>query len=126
MNLFLTIATSIFVVFPFIVSIYLYIVYRWLGRPLSVRRNADYTTPFLFLSVYVIAHTIFGEGTGYWILIATIVTGLLFAIYEKVRSQDFAIGLFFRKMWRLFFIVLVIAYVLLMITSLVLMLIDQA
>lgn len=104
---------GIFVLFPFGVSVSLLIVYRRIGKKPTVKKIADLTTPFLFLSIYFTAHVIFGDGVGFTIAIASIVIALFFTIYEYRRVKDFQIVYLLRKVWRLFFILLMIAYFLL-------------
>lgn len=116
---FLSILMGILAVFPFLISLSLFMFTRWTGRSFSMRKNADYTTPFLFLSVYIIAHTLFGDGVGYVLCIVSIVIVIAFAIYEKRRVKDFKIGILLRKAWRLYFIILVFVYIILIVIGLV-------
>lgn len=104
---------GVIVLFPFGVSISLLIVYHRIGKKPTVKRIADLTTPFLFLSIYFTAYAIFGDGVGFTIAIASIVIALFFTIYEYRRVKDFQIVDLLRKVWRLFFILLMIAYFLL-------------
>lgn len=120
----LSVLIGILVVFPFFMSLCMYIYARWKGRPFSVRKSADYTTPFLFLSVYIIAHTLFGDGVGYILLVATIIIMIGLAIYEKIRRKDFQIGVLLRRAWRLYFIILVFSYIVLIVIGLVWTIID--
>lgn len=108
------------VVFPFMISIILLLFHRSMGRKMTIKRLADYTTVFLFLSVYVIAYSIFGEGVGPIIAIASIVIVLIFAVFERKHVKEFHIIHLLRKVWRLFFIILIIVYFLLMIIGIIL------
>lgn len=117
---FFSVLIGIIVLFPFGISICLLLFYRRIGRKLTMKKIADYTTPFLFLSTYITAHAIFGEGVGYIIAIVAIVITLIFAVYERRRAKDFKITYLLRKVWRLFFILLIIVYCLLIIIGLVL------
>ena len=60
----LSILTGIIVLFPFIITIGFLIGMRRMGKaPAAViGKAADFTTPFLFLSVYFTSLTIFGKG----------------------------------------------------------------
>lgn len=124
MSTFIAILIGITIVFPFLVSVFFLILKKWTGRTITMKTNADYTTPFLFASVYVIARSLFGGGVGYTLFIIAILIGLLYAIYEKRRVKDFEISKLFRKVWRLYFIFLVIAYILLIVIGLVLAIIH--
>lgn len=116
----LSVLIGAIVVFPFVISFCLLILYRQVRRKPTMKKIADYTTPFLFLSVYVIAHTIFGEGVGFIMSVISLVLALGFAVHERRRVKDFNIVNLLRKVWRLFFIILLVVYFLLMITGLVL------
>lgn len=124
MSTFITILIGIMIVSPILVSVFFLIFKKWTGRTITMKTRADYITPFLFASVYIIARALFGDGVGYTLLIIAIVIGLLYAIYEKRRVKDFEISRLFRKIWRLYFILLFIAYVLLMTMGLVLAIIH--
>lgn len=121
----LSILIGIIALFPFIISICLLLFYRQVGRKPTIRKIADYTTPFLFLSVYLIAHTIFGDGVGYIIALTAVTIVLIFAVYERKRVKDFEIMYLLRKAWRVFFILLLIVYILLLIVGLILTIIDH-
>lgn len=121
----LSILIGIIALFPFIISICLLLFYRKVGRKPTMRKVADYTTPFLFLSVYLIAHTIYGDGVGYIIALIAVAIILIFAIRERKRVKDFEILYLLRKAWRVFFILLLIAYVLLIIIGVILAIIEH-
>lgn len=119
MSTFIAVLIGIIIVCPFLLSIWLSILKKWTGRQISMKRQADYTTPFLFVSVYIIARTLFGSGVGYIISIIAITIVLLYAIYEKRRVKDFKISPLLRKVWRLYFVILVISYLVLIIIGVV-------
>lgn len=121
----LSILIGVIVLFPFIISICLLLFYRQVGRKPTMRKIADYTTPFLFLSVYMIAYTIFGEGVGYIISIIAVIIILFIAIRERQRVKDFEVMYLLRKGWRVFFLLLLIVYILLMIIGVILTIIDH-
>lgn len=122
---FLSFLVGSIAIFPFVVSIVLLFFHRSIGRKISMKNIADYTTVFLFLSVYMIAHSLFGDGVGYIIAIVSIVIILAFAVLERRRVKDFHIVQLLRKVWRLFFILLMIVYFLLMIIGLTLTIYTQ-
>lgn len=124
-GIFLSFLVGSIAIFPFIVSIVLLFFHRSIGKKMSMKKIADYTTLFLFVSVYMIAHSLFGDGVGYMIAIVSIVIVLVFAVWERKRVKDFQIVQLLRKVWRLFFIILIAVYFLLMIIGLILTIYAQ-
>lgn len=119
---------GLIILFPFIITFLTLFIYRRMGRaPISVLGEAaDLTTPFLFLSTYIVGRTIFEEGVGFYMMIIFVVITILYAIYERVKVKEFRITRLLRKIWRLLFLVLVIVYILLIIVGLILKIIDYA
>ena len=124
----LSVVFSILIFCPFIVTILVLMIYRRRGTaPVSVLgQAADLTTPFLFLSVYIIARTIYGDLVGVYISITSIIIIIIYSIVEKMKVKDFMIKRFLRKVWRLFFLLLSSSYVILLIIGLVLKIIEYA
>ena len=119
LNSLLSILTGIIVLFPFLITIVFLIGMRKMGKaPAAViGKAADFTTPFLFLSVYITSLTIFGKGTGFYILSIAILIAILFAIAERVKEKDFLIKRVVQKTWRLYFLLLSLAYVVLLVVG---------
>ncbi|MCM3742742.1 DUF3397 domain-containing protein [Sporosarcina luteola] len=116
-NVFLSILFGILVVCPFIITIVFLIIMRRMGKaPAAVIRNAaDFTTAFLFLSVYITSMTIFGKGTGFYLTSSAILIAIFVAIVERVKEKEFKIGRVMHKTWRLFFLLLSFSYVILLV-----------
>ncbi|HEX5563896.1 MAG TPA: DUF3397 family protein [Sporosarcina sp.] len=112
----LSILTGIIVLFPFLITIIFLVVMRKMGRaPAAViGKAADFTTPFLFLSVYITSWSIFGKGTGFYITSIAILVAIFFAVVERVREKEFQIGRVLQKTWRLYFLLLSLVYVVLL------------
>ncbi|AOV08353.1 DUF3397 domain-containing protein [Sporosarcina ureilytica] len=115
---------AVIVVFPFIVSVCLLFLYQRIGRAPTIRKIADLTTPFLFFSIYMISHTIFGDGVGYTIVILALSIIIIYAVFERRRVKDFQIIRLIRKVWRLYFLLLIAAYMILILIGLVLKIIE--
>ena len=118
---FFTVLFGMIVLFPFLITFLILIIYKRKGRaPVSVLgQAADLTTPFLFLSVYFVALTIFGTGVGFYIVVGSILIIIAYAIYERVNVKDFRIFRLLRKTWRLYFLVLASVYILLLIAGVI-------
>ena len=113
----LSIFTGIIVLFPFLITIAYLIGMRRRGKAPAVviGKAADFTTPFLFLSVYITSLTIFGKGTGFYIMSIAILLAILIAVMERMKVKEFRIIRVIQKTWRLYFLLLSIAYVVLLI-----------
>lgn len=119
-NGFLSILTGIIVLFPFLITILFLIGMRKMGKaPAAViGKAADFTTPFLFLSVYITSMTIFGKGTGFYITAIAILIAILFTVVERLKEKEFQITRVMQKTWRLYFLVLSFTYIVLLIIGL--------
>ena len=124
----LSVLFGVLVLCPYIITILVLLIYRRLGKaPVSVLgQAADFTTPFLFFSVYIIARTIFGELVGVYLSVIAILLILIFAILEKMNVKEFLIKRLFRRVWRLYFLLLSISYIILLFTGLILKIIEYA
>lgn len=120
MKFVLEVLVGLITLFPFIVSMGLVLLFRKLKYKYTVRKIADYTTPFLFLSVYIIAYSMVGDGVGFIIATIAILLVLVFAIIEKRRQPYFSVINLFRRVWRLYFLILTIVYLLLIIIRVIL------
>lgn len=119
-NALLSILTGIIVLFPFLITIIFLVVMRKMGKaPATViGKAADFTTPFLFLSVYITSITVFGEGTGFYISAIAIFIAIILAVVERLKEKEFQIGRVMQKTWRLYFLLLSFAYVILLVVGL--------
>ena len=124
----LSVLFGITVLFPFIWTFFILVIYKRLGiAPSSVLGPAaDMTTPLLFLSVYVISRTIFGNGVGYYIITIAIIIMIIYSIYEKMNVKELRIIRLLRKIWRLFFLILVAAYFILLIIGVIVKIFEYA
>ena len=128
MKTILSVLFSIVVLFPFIWMFLILVIYKRRGiAPSSVLGPAaDMTTPLLFLSVYVISQTVFGNGVGYYIVTIAIIIMIIYSIYEKMNVKELRIIRLLRKIWRLFFLILVAAYFILLIIGVIVKIIAYA
>lgn len=128
MSGFISTIFGVIIVFPFIVTFLLLEYFRRRGKAPSsvIGFAADLTTPFLFLAVYVVSHTIFGSGTGLYIAFIAIILTIVYAVIERLKVKEFRIVVLLRKMWRLFFLILVVTYILLLIVGTILKIVEYA
>lgn len=114
------------ILFPFIVTIAFMVVMRKMGKaPASILGlAADVTTPLLFLAVYVVSQAVFGSGIWVYIMGIAIIIAIVYAFIERSKAKEFRIARLLRKTWRFYFLVLLAAYVILLITGLVMKIVE--
>lgn len=117
---------GVIVLFPFIIMIMLFFIYRRRGKApaLVIGRVSDLTTPFLLASVFIIAQTVFKQEVGIYLLMILLVLAMIFTVLEWKRVKDFKVKRLLSKIWRRFFIVLAFVYVVLLATGVVLTVIE--
>lgn len=127
-NTMLSVLSSIVLLFPFIVTLLVLLISKRMGKaPISVLGiAADLTTPLLFLSVYVVARSIFGAGVGFYIMITAVIIVLIYSVFEKKNVKEFRIIRLLRKVWRLFFLVLGSSYLLLLLIGVAMKILEYA
>ncbi|MCG7342774.1 DUF3397 domain-containing protein [Sporosarcina sp. ACRSL] len=113
----LSILLGIIVLFPFIITIAFLVGMRKLGKAPAavVGKAADFTTPFLFFSVYITSMTIFGKGTGFYITAIALLLAIFIAVIERIKQKEFKITRVVQKTWRLYFLLLSLSYIVLLI-----------
>ncbi|MFJ7933044.1 DUF3397 family protein [Sporosarcina sp. NPDC096371] len=116
------------ILFPYIITLLFLVVMRKMGKaPASiVGLAADVTTPFLFLTVYIVSRTIIGEGAGIYIAGMAILIAIVRIVIERVKVKEFQIMRLLRKTWRLYFIVLTVSYILLLIGGIILKVVEYS
>lgn len=111
---------GIIILFPFFVTIAFMVVMRKMGKaPVSILGlAADITTPLLFLAVYVVSLVVFGQEVWIYIIGIAIIIAIVYAFIERSKVKEFQIARLLRKTWRFYFLVLLAAYIILLITGL--------
>ena len=112
--------------FPYIIMFFILIIIKKMGRaPASViGLAADVTTPFLFLTVYVVSRTIIGEGIGVYIAVIALMIAIIRIVIERVKVKEFQIAHLLRKTWRLYFLVLTVSYILLLLGGIIMKVVE--
>ncbi|WP_203246135.1 DUF3397 domain-containing protein [Sporosarcina beigongshangi] len=112
--------------FPYVVTLIFLIIMRKRGRAPSsvIGLAADITTPFLFITVYIIFRTIIGEGAGVYIIGVALLLAIVSVILERIKVKEFQITRLLRKTWRLYFLVLTVSYVLLLFVGIIMKVIE--
>ncbi|MHA6258608.1 DUF3397 domain-containing protein [Sporosarcina sp. CAU 1771] len=119
---------GVLIIFPFLVTLLVLMYLRKKGKApsKSIGFAADVTTPFLFIAVYVCSRVIFEIGTVFYIAVISVIIPIIFAVIERFKGKDFRIGLILRRSWRLYFIILSFAYILLLVAGIVLKIVEYA
>ncbi|WP_342512695.1 DUF3397 domain-containing protein [Sporosarcina sp. FSL K6-1522] len=117
---------GIVIVCPFVVTLAFLIIRKKLGKsPASgIGLAVDVTTPLLFLAVYIISRTIVGEGVEVYVAGIALIIAIVYAVIERLKVKEFQILRLLRKIWRLYFLILLSAYFVLIGVGLVLKIID--
>ncbi|QTD42410.1 DUF3397 domain-containing protein [Sporosarcina sp. Te-1] len=112
---------GILILFPFIVTLLYLLIVRQTGKASrrSFGQAADVTTPFLFLAVYIVSDSIFGAHAGIYVVVIAILIAIGYSVIERLKVKEFEIMHLLKKIWRLFFLLLVTAYALLLIIGLI-------
>lgn len=117
---------GIVIVCPFVVTLAFLIIRKKLGKSpaTGIGLAADVTTPLLFLAVYIISRTIVGEGVEVYVAGIALIIAIVYAVIERLKVKEFQILRLLRKIWRLYFLILLSAYFVLIGVGLVLKIID--
>lgn len=117
---------AVFILLPFVITLAIIVSMRKKGRALSAVMGyaADWTTPLLFISVYIIGRSIFGEGIALYLAGIALIIAIIYAVFERFRVKEFRIVRLLRKVWRLFFLVLSTTYLILLMVGIILKVIE--
>lgn len=126
MNGVISMLFGVVILFPYIVTLLFLVIVRKMGKaPASaIGLAADVTTPFLFLTVYIVSRTVFGEGVGVYIAGISIMIAIFHVLIERVKVKEFQIVRLLRKTWRLYFLVLTVSYVLLILVGIIVKVVE--
>ncbi|EGQ27292.1 MULTISPECIES: DUF3397 family protein [Sporosarcina] len=114
--------------FPFLILIVCLILSKKIGVSPSRRFGfaVDWTTPFLGVSVTVLIHTIWDQWLGFYVAGTVCILAILFSIVERLQMKEFRTFLVLRKTWRVYFLLLTCAYILLLGIGIALQIIQYA
>ncbi|MCZ2258880.1 DUF3397 family protein [Sporosarcina sp. G11-34] len=126
MSTFISVLVGVLIACPFFVTIALLFFFRRKGKSPAkvIGFAADVTTPFLFLAIYIISRSIFEIEVGFYIAIIAVILAIVYAVIERTKRKEFQVVQFLRKTWRLFFLTLAMAYIVLLVLGVVLKIID--
>ncbi|MBD7907222.1 DUF3397 family protein [Sporosarcina gallistercoris] len=112
---------SLIIILPYLMTLFLFFSLK-VSRKSSVRSfriAADITVPLLFLSVCVLLRVVANIHADFFLLAGVLVTGIGFAVAERIRSKDFRIQYMLRNFWRMLFLILSLFYLVLLLLGVV-------
>ena len=117
----LQILLSLIVIVPYLLTVVLFILVKVSGQSSvrSFRIAADVTVPFLFVSVSVLLRMILHIHAEIFLIAGVLVSGIGFAVAERIRSKEFRIKYMFRNLWRMLFLILSVVYIVLLLLGVV-------
>ena len=117
----LTMVLAAIIICPIAILFVLYIVFSKLKmkKIYAFGFAADLTTLLLFVTVPLIVKSIWGINLFIWIVIGAIVIAIIYTYIEWRKSKEIYISQILRRIWRMYFILLIGLYFVLLITGMV-------
>ena len=117
----LTMVIAAIIICPITILIMLFIVLSKLKikKIYAFGFAADLTTLLLFVTVPLIVKSIWGINIFIWIVIGAIVIAIIYTYIEWRKSKEIYISQILRRIWRMYFILLIGLYFVLLITGMV-------
>ena len=112
---------AIFLLFPFFFTIMSLFVLRMIGfsKSKAVGFAADLTTPFIMITLPIIVKSVWGWSISAIMLSVLLVIAIVFTYVEWRSQKEIEIPLLLKKIWRAYFLLLSILYIILMIVGFV-------
>ncbi|MDN7241346.1 DUF3397 family protein [Planococcus sp. N028] len=110
MMLILQTVATVFIFAPFLAFFLIYIAAR---KPLKRRAflvAADLTTLVLFVAVPVLIYAIWSYEASALVCFVAIIIAIVFLVIEWKNEKELKVRVYIRKTWRLYFVVLAFAY----------------
>lgn len=123
MNIFQNIG-AILIFAPFLAFILLLFASRKRMKKRAIGLSADLTTFLLFVSVPVSVEALWEIKISFAVYVAAILIAIILLVIEWKRSKEIEVLKFIRKTWRLYFLLLSSAYILIWVAGLALTVIS--
>ena len=110
---------SIILLFPLFFTILSFVILKKIGfsRWKAFGLAADLTTPFFIISLPIIVKTIWGWPVSTLIMSVLLIVAIIFTFFEWRSQKEINIPLLLKKIWRSYFLLLCILYIVLMIVG---------
>ncbi|MDV6376807.1 DUF3397 family protein [Sporosarcina sp. GW1-11] len=111
--------------FPFAILVLLLIIAKKIRIKKSKRFGlaVDVTTPFLVLTVLILLRAIWDQWFVFYIIAVFCVVAIILATIERSRAKEFRMLLVLRKTWRAYFLLMAVAYIVLIVIGITLQII---
>lgn len=105
---------SFIIIFPILLLLFIYFICRKKKKSevKSFGLAADVTTFVLFLSVPLFISSLWNINLSVWIISAAIIIAIIFTYIDWKSKKEIEILPLVKKIWRFYFIVLMVAYIL--------------
>ena len=110
---------AVFLFFPFFFTIISLVILKKIGlsKSKAIGIAADLTTPFIIIALPIIVNSIWGWSFSAILLGVLLVIAIIFTYIEWRTQKEINIPLLLRKIWRSYFLLLSILYIVLMIAG---------
>jgi len=112
---------AVFLLFPFFFTIISLFLLKKIGfsRSKALGYATDLTTPILFIALPIVVKSIWGWSIGAILLGVLLVIAIVFTYFEWRSQKEIDIPLLLKKIWRAYFLLLSVMYIVLMIVGIV-------
>ncbi len=112
---------AIFLLFPFIFTMISLFILKKIGfsKSKAFGLAVDLTTPFLVITLPIIAKTIWGWSVSAILLGVLLIVAIIYTFIEWRVQKEIEIPLLLKKIWRTYFLLLSILYIVFMIAGFV-------
>lgn len=112
---------AVFLFFPFFFTIISLVILKKIGlsKSKAIGVAADLTTPFIIIALPIIVNSIWGWSFSAILVGVLLVVAIIFTYIEWRTQKEINIPLLLKKIWRSYFLLLSILYIVLMIAGLV-------
>lgn len=112
---------AIFLLFPFFLTVISIAIFKKMGfsstKALGI--SSDLTTPFFIIAIPIIVKSIWEWSIAAILISILLVIAIIFTFIEWRSQKEIIIPLLLKKIWRSYFLMLSILYIVLMITGFV-------
>ena len=112
---------AIFLLFPFFLTVISLVTLKKIGFSSSIAYGfaADLTTPFFIIALPIIVKSIWKWSIGAILVCILLVVAIIFTFIEWRSQKEIIIPLLLKKIWRSYFLILSVLYIVLMIAGFV-------
>lgn len=112
---------ALFLFVPFIFTIISFIIFAKLkvNKGKALGYAADLTTPLFMITIPIVVNTVWDIHITFYFICALLIIGIIVTFIEWRTKKEIEIPLCLRKIWRIYFLLLSVMYMLVMIIGLI-------